>query len=242
MLILLGKKNLGPYSCCKTDLITKSPRAPQNESSFSVWVRQEARAYVQNGPVSVKNSIPTPSVNQEHLPDPSSVWAIHHRERSLPSPGDRSITSAELQVCSLSQQRLMDYLKIFLFRQVLTECVWFFPLFFCWGRQETSFPSCLIQQLCNNPAFTNKWSKVHCFGLWSVFYKDILEKRTPNLWGKWIWPWENGSKQHSLLPSKFRLNAHELLNYHIGEKPRGRITELTVRLLLQTLGFHGNRK
>lgn len=117
-----------------------------------------------------------------------------------------------------------------------------FPLFFCWGRQESSFPSCLIQQLRNNPTFTNNWGTVHCFGLWSVFYKDILEKRTPNLWGKWIRPWENGSKQHSLLPSKFRLNAHELLNYHIGEKPWGRITELTVRLLLQTLGFHGNRK
>lgn len=87
------------------------------------------------------------------------------------------------------------------------------------------------------PAITllTKTSEVHGLSLWGAFYKDILEKRIANLWGKWIRLWENSSKQRSSLPSKFRLNAHELLSYLLGLKSWGRITELTVRLLQQTV-------
>lgn len=204
---------------------------PQNESPvLSLSVRASQSICTERFCVSVRNSILTPETF------PLRVCSDLMAQKHLSSPTSIGVTLEYLRqnhhLCwTLFANRTVihELFKIFLF----SGKYWLFFFFLV--------ISCLIQMTCNNPTFKNKWRKVHCIGLRNVFYKDILEKRTPNLWGKWIWLWQNSSKQRSLLPGKFRLNAHELLSYLVGWKPRGRITELTVRLLLQTLGFHRNR-
>lgn len=146
----LGKKNLGSSSCCKTDLITNPPRAPQHESPLPVWVTrsqsmctgwthvcEELNSHSQSDPA----ARPRP---QQCLSNPSwtavtaEPWGQEHHP----------CWTSSLLTASTVTHGLLHNLP--LQASAHTVCL-VFPLFFCWGRQESSFLSCLIQQLCNNP-------------------------------------------------------------------------------------------